>query len=99
MTEIPKYDYTKSDDFESQAPCWVAVVDSEGKDIKPLIVCKCGIITGIGLHHVHADGRVTASFWHKKGNGEHEDPRGCDWHVHLKLLNYDKGEFLPDKQK
>lgn len=91
---IPRYDESKGEE-ENQAPCWIPVIDSDGNNLKPLIVCKCGKVTGIGLHHVHADGRVTASFYHKKGNRDFEDPEGCEWHVMLKLLDYDKGEFHP----
>lgn len=97
MIEIPKYDETKGD-FTDQPRCWVPVVDSNNNNLKPLVVCNCGCVTGIGLHHVHADGIVTASFWHKKGNGKYEDPNGCEWHVFIKLLDYDKGEFLPEKE-
>lgn len=93
MIEIPK------GDFDSEAPCWIPVVNMQGENIKPLIKCRCGTITGIGLHHVHSDGRVNASFWHKKGDGEHEDPNGCEWHVFLKLLDYDWGEFPSNKKQ
>lgn len=91
MNEIPK------GDWDSPAPCWIPVTDSEGNRIKPLIKCNCGKVTGIGLHHVHADGTVTASFYHKRGNVSPEDPQGCEWHVHLKLLEYDQGDFAPAK--
>jgi hypothetical protein len=39
------------------------------------------------LHRVHADGTVTASFFHAKGNNYAigEDPNGCGWHAFLKL--------------
>lgn len=65
--------------------------------VKPSIVCKCGKITGIGLHHVHADGVVTASYYHKRGDVYPEDPNGCEWHVFLKLIDYNLGEFPPNK--
>ncbi len=95
--EIPKYDESKGE-FEDQAPCWVPVVlHSTGERIKPTIVCQCGKATGIGLHHVHADGTVTASYYHKRGNVYGEDPEGCNWHVWLKLMDYDWGEYLPNK--
>lgn len=95
MTEIPRYDPAKSK-HEEQAPCWVPVrMYKTEEKVKPYIVCNCGARCGIGLHHVHADGTVTASFWHKKGNGRYEDPNGCEWHVHLKLLDYDWGDFPP----
>jgi hypothetical protein len=37
----------------------------------------------IGLHHVHADGRVTASFIHDR-----PADAGCGWHVFLFLEGY-----------
>ena len=92
MELIPKYDESKGD-FEDQAPCWVPTVDRDGNKLKPIIVCNCGKITGIGLHHVHTDGTVTASYYHKKGNEYPEDPNGCEWHVWLKLLDYNEGDF------
>ncbi len=92
MIEIPKYDYEKGE-REDQAPCWIQTEEySTGKKLKPIIVCKCGKTCNIGNHHVHADGRVTASFFHSSA----EMPGGCDWHVFLKLLDYDRGEFLPN---
>ncbi len=91
--EIPK------GTFDTPAPCWIPVT-RDGKNAKPVIRCQCGKYTGIGLHHVHADGKVTASFFHQKcltftHNGKEYpgDPNGCGWHVYLQLLNYDKGDF------
>lgn len=97
--EIPKIG-----EFEnvSGAPAWCPVKTSDGKPVKPVIRCNCGAFCGIGLHHVHADGTVTASFLHgkadftHKGKRYHGDPKGCEWHVFLKLLDYDQGEFLPE---
>lgn len=92
--EIPKGDH------ETPAPCWIPV-SCGGKPCKPLIKCKCGKICGIGLHHVHADGRVTASFYHSEASEFVDNGRtyrhepGCGWHVFLKLLDYDRGEFPP----
>lgn len=89
--EIPKGDYN------SDAPCWIPVVGENGQPVKPAIKCKCGRICHIGLHHVHADGAVTASFLHDS----HPHPDidypggGCGWHVFLKLLDYDLGDFPP----
>ncbi len=94
MTEIPK------GNFDSPAPCWIPAsrYDNQGP-AKPLIKCNCGKVCGIGLHHVHADGTVTDSFFHANvsefmhnGKKYFTDP-GCDWHVWLKLLDYDCGEF------
>lgn len=94
MIEIQKYNFEKGE-FKDQAPCWVPVSEyGSNKILKPIIVCKCGVPCGIGLHHVHADGTVTASFFHSKNEVEN----GCDWHVHLKLLDYDLGDF-PARQK
>lgn len=91
LVEIPK----GSADHSSPGPCWFPCTTLSGAQLKPLIKCKCGRITGIGLHHVHADGRVTASFYHKRGNVFPEDPQGCEWHVYLKLLDYNLGDFPP----
>src|ERR1700686_3644907 len=95
VIEIPKIG---AEDFHLRpdAPGWCQPV-SEGKPCKPIIRCNCGRRVGIGLHHVHADGTVTASFYHKRGTnyaiGESEE--GCEWHVFLKLKDYDGGEFPP----
>jgi hypothetical protein len=83
LTEIPE------GEFEGPAPCWIRVVDTTGKPIKPIIKCKCGVWCDIGRHHVHADGTVTASFYHR------EDLPGCGWHVFLRLKDYNLGEFPP----
>lgn len=93
------YDY-------SLGPCWSKVyrLDNGIKTwLKPHIRCICGKWSGIGLHHVHADGRVTASFFdataeqlRQMGKTGQFTP-GCGWHVYLKLADYDMGEFPPDK--
>lgn len=36
------------------------------------------------------------SFYHKKGNVYPEDPNGCEWHVWLRLLDWDGGDIPPD---
>lgn len=94
--EIPK------GDFDSPGPCWISTTRSDtGAPCKPLIKCQCGKVTGIGLHHVHADGRVTASFFHSEasefteGGVTYKHQPGCGWHVFLKLKDYDQGEFPP----
>lgn len=96
-TEIPK---GSNLDFESgnepKGPCWYPARNTKDEYVKPLIRCQCGELTGIGLHHVHADGTVTASFFHQRGSEYPEDMRGCGWHVHLKLLDYDCGDFPPE---
>jgi hypothetical protein len=80
------------------APCWKQPVDSSGQKCKPLIRCNCGAVTGIGLHQVHADGRVTASYFHatkaQVPSTTQED--GCGWHVFLTLAEYNGGEFLSE---
>jgi hypothetical protein len=93
MTEIPKGSY------DTPGPCWLPIVTSAGIACKPVIKCQCGALCGIGLHHVHADGRVTDSFYHSEarewshaGKTYSHEP-GCGWHVHLKLLDYDQGDF------
>ena len=88
IIEIPKINKAR-DNY----PCWVPVMDLDNNIIKPNIMCICGQYCGIGKHHVHADGRVTASFYHKHP----EDPKGCGWHVYLKLMDYDRGSFPPNK--
>lgn len=89
-------------DKDQPGPGWIAITWGDPpKATKPLIKCQCGKITGIGLHHVHADCRVIQSFFHSKEmsfvhNGKtytHEP--GCDWHVYLILKDYDQGDFPP----
>lgn len=88
--EIPRGDY------DSPAPCWVPRTYA-GKTVKPAIKCQCGQVRNIGLHHVHADGTVTASFFHDAA--PHPEigyaGGGCGWHVFLKLKDYDQGDFPP----
>jgi hypothetical protein len=80
-------------------PGWIMSTEyGTGKVLKPLIRCNCGHITGIGLHHVHADGRVTASFYHKRGTIYPEDPHGCEWHVFLRLEGWSGGDIPPDQK-
>ena len=94
----------KCNNDHSNYPCWCPAVKTHPEDIlkpedekrkipvRPHIRCKCGYYCGIGNHHVHSDGRVTASFFHSK---ESDPIRGCDWHVFLILENYDGGEWKP----
>ena len=94
IIEIPRI--RENDDWYAKSPAWAPVVDSDGNKLKPHIRCNCGQWSGIGLHHVHADGIVTASFFHARKN-EHPqgDDSGCGWHVILKLKDYDQGDFPP----
>lgn len=96
-TEIPNGNEDHEHDGQPGHPAWFSVCDLAGRNQKPLIRCNCGKLTGIGLHHVHADGSVSASFYHKKGDVYPEDPEGCEWHVHLKLLDYNEGDFPAEK--
>lgn len=93
------------DEDTHPGPGWIrlfTLVNEERVPVKPLIKCKCGTVTGIALHHVHADGRVTASFFDSKdtsfvNNGKtYTHPPGCGWHVYIKLEGYDLGEFPPE---
>lgn len=92
-TVIPKGDYETG-----PSPCWLPRKDRDGKWCKPLIRCQCGHISGISLHHVHADGTVTASFFHDAApHPEINYPGGgCGWHVFLTLADYDCGDFPPE---
>jgi len=92
MLEIPKGEEHHNRPNE---PAWFSTVDSDGKPLKPIIRCNCGKFMGIRLHHVHADGTVTASFFHTKGAVRGSDPEGCEWHVFLKLKDWTGQEFPP----
>lgn len=100
--EIPRGNYGDA------GPCWVPrFIDpgdpykvsstGPGTPIKPVIICKCGAVCHISLHHVYADGLVLASFFHD--SAAHPDigypGGGCGWHVYLKLRDYNHGEFPP----
>jgi hypothetical protein len=102
MEEIPKI--ADDDIRHGGPPGWLQPVreldDGSYQKLKPIIRCSCGMLCGIGLHHVHADGTVTASFYHKKGpagSPDYSSPDGCEWHVFLKLKDYDGGDFPPDR--
>lgn len=98
--ELPKIteDFGHGPEYAGR-PGWMQTVEilpgGERRPLKPTIRCNCGWYCGIRLHHVHPDGTVTASFFHTK-DGPYGDPeRGCEWHVWLKLLDYDCGDFPP----
>lgn len=88
VTLIPK------GEFDSAAPCWIPTT-FDGKATRPILRCQCGEYLRIYPHHIHADGIVTASWFHAKEAIPNQDwaGGGCDWHVWLKLLDYDQGEF------
>lgn len=94
LTEIPKGAET------SLGPCWVPRHIGD-RILRPFIVCRCNRACFISLHHVHADGTVTASFFHD--TEPHPEigyvGGGCGWHVFLKLANYGEGEFPPEKMQ
>ena len=82
---------TMDDDI---SPGWISVVTGEDHHpTKPVIRCECGVLCGIGLHHVLPTGEVNNSFYHTK------NLPGCGWHVHLFLDGYAEAiglEFLPE---
>lgn len=87
---------------DSPGPCWLSISDANGKELKPLIKCQCGKVCGIQLHHVHSDGKVTASFYHsanasfQHGGKTYQHKPGCGWHVFLTLADWTGTEFLPE---
>ena len=94
ITEIPK------GDVDTPGPCWIPQF-WDGLPRRPAIKCQCGMVTHIGLHHVHPDGVVMASYHHAtaetfvEGGHTYSHTPGCGWHVWIKLLDYDQGEFPP----
>lgn len=94
--EIPRI--REGDEWDAKSPGWASVQDTNGKQLKPVIRCNCGQWSGIGLHHVHADGTVTASFFHAT-TAQHPQGSsdGCGWHEYIKLTDYNDGDFPPVK--
>lgn len=90
--KIPKGDY----DREDLAPAWLPIQNTTGQPLKPIIRCRCGRLVGLGLHHVHADGKVTASFAHPVEGWAGETTPGCGFHEYLELEGYDGPEFPPE---
>ena len=78
----------RSNGDDGLAPAWMPMVDGQDRPHRPAIRCACGAWMGIGRHHVHADGRVTASFLHPE----------CGFHEFLELADYADGEFPPEPQ-
>jgi hypothetical protein len=105
---IPRLDeFGENQDF-SKGPGWSPrskrATDGSLVKIKPLIRCKCGAWSGIGLHPVFADGRVMASFFDATaaqlaamGEAGKRFSPGCGWHVFIKLDGYDCGPFPAEK--
>lgn len=81
---IPEGDYARED----LAPAWLPIQNRDGSPLKPIIRCRCGKLAGIRLHHVHADGRVTASFYHPPEGWAGEGSPGCGFHEFLELEGY-----------
>ena len=97
--EIHVPEWKEGQDWDAKSPAWIQAVDTAGRKVKPTIRCNCGHWTGIGLHHVHADGRVTASFFHDvKPHPEiGYAGGGCGWHKFIILDGYHGGDFPPEK--
>lgn len=93
-TEIPEITNFEGNLCIAGQPGWYQATQ-DGNLLKPTIRCNCGMLCGIRLHHVHADGTVTASFYHSKGTNYAigESDEGCGWHVFLKLAGYKGGDF------
>lgn len=98
--------------YGETGPGWIPSSTRDGKVCKPVIRCQCGAHIGLKLHHLHADGTVTASFFHAtadqlqkdeqgyffthNGKKYHTNP-GCGWHVFLKLKDW-SGEDFPGEE-
>jgi hypothetical protein len=98
MVELPKLDLSAEGRvLQPGSPGWIPVSRQDGTKLKPIVRCNCGLLCGLGLHHIHPDGTVTASFFHSKGDNFEigESPDGCGWHEMIKFLDYDLGEFPP----
>lgn len=95
--KIPKSDYDSN-----VSPAWLPIQNTAGEPLKPIIRCACGRLGGIGLHHVHADGRVTASFYHYWSPLPENQEQGCGFHEYIELdayatdEQYAGREFLPE---
>lgn len=97
VIEIPK-----ANEAHSNYPCWVNTTQTgnngEPARVRPHIICQCGKMTNIGNHHIHADGTITASYYHYYADRP-EKMRGCGWHVYLKMIGWDGGEMLSGQEK
>lgn len=104
---LPRLDEWLDPENYAHGPGWSPVYQNgaDGKKIwlKPHVRCICGNWSGIGLHHVQADGSVFASFFDATkeqlaGMGDRwkNAPGGCGWHVFIKLDGYSYGDFPPE---
>ena len=87
--EIPK------DDGSGNYPSWAdtfTTVEGVRERVRPHIRCNCGKYTNIMNHHVHPDGRITESYFHNQYGG-------CGWHVYLKMIGWQGGEFKPGQYR
>ena len=91
--KIPKSNLAEEN--ENVCPAWIPIQDTEGKPLRPIIRCKCGELCGIGWHHIHKDGRVTASFYHHAPAINNP----CGFHVYIELENWTGEEYLPEPKK
>lgn len=89
LVHLPRGHFNDNNDL---VPCWIATTTgSPPQPSRPIIRCQCGMVLTIELHHVHADGRVTNSFYHRRPT-----PEACGWHVYLVLDDWIGLEFLPE---
>src|SRR4051812_12066115 len=94
---IPRLQGEHAHDRIPNSPGWIRTVayNDEKKVMKPIIRCNCGELIALHHdHHIHPDGRVTASFYDLRQLVAHEKPEGCGWHVYLTLEDW-TGEDLP----
>jgi hypothetical protein len=84
-------------DYELPGPGWIPR-DDNGEVIRPLIKCACGNLNTASAHHIHADGRVTASYYHAKEPipSQNWAGGGCGFHEFLELANWTGQEFPPN---
>jgi len=97
----------KANKDHTNYPCWIPAVRSNVLDVyehgaprmyaeaRPIVICKCGVATGIGKHHIYKDGTVSNSYYHKALPDDHASHKGCGWHVYLLFEDYDGSEWPP----
>lgn len=89
MKTIPK-----SNDAKDNYPFWRGTKNSDGKILKPVLFCECGVPCGLGSHSIDENGVVSPSVWHKKKQPyelEYGEVNGCDFHEHIRLEGWDYG--------